>query len=112
MTLIVTPKSQEILDGRGILFYPITKRFVFFAILQISQVHYVQLETFTPPRDGHNTTGQFDPSVHGFSGPLLTTLPGFPVDTDPRVFNTTQVDSEQFPFNVDMNDGNTIGIGS
>ena len=102
---------QEIPDGHGILFFLITKRCAFSKLGEYS-FQSNQLETFTPPRDGHNTTGQFDPSVHGFSGPLLVALAGFPVDTDARCYNNTQVDPEQFPFTVDMNGGDTIGIGT
>lgn len=59
----------------------------------------------------HNTTGQFEPSVHGFNGPLLTSLPGFPADIDGRVTNTTVVLKDEFPFNIDMNSGNPLGVG-
>ncbi|KDR68216.1 hypothetical protein GALMADRAFT_146462 [Galerina marginata CBS 339.88] len=59
--------------------------------------------------DGHNTTGQFDPSLHGTSGPLLTSLPGFPAGTDQFVLNATSQLSE-FPFKLDANGGNPIGI--
>ncbi|KDR76848.1 hypothetical protein GALMADRAFT_67180 [Galerina marginata CBS 339.88] len=59
--------------------------------------------------DGHNTTGQFDPSVHGTSGPLLTSLPGFPAGTDQFVLNATSQLSE-FPFKLDANGGKPIGI--
>ena len=63
-----------------------------------------------PPADHHNTTGEFLPSAHGFSGPLLTSLPNFPTPIDQRVLDaTTQVSG--FPFNIDMNQGNEIGIG-
>ena len=63
-----------------------------------------------PPADGHNTTGEFLPSAHGFSGPLLTSLPGFPTPIDQRILNaTSQVDG--FPFNIDMNRGDETGIG-
>lgn len=59
----------------------------------------------------HNTTGQFEPSVHGFNGPLLTSLPGFPTDIDGRVTNTTVILEDEFPFNIDMNSGNPLGVG-
>lgn len=50
--------------------------------------------------------------MHGFDGPLLTSLPGFPLDIDGRVTETTDVlKDDGFPFNVDMNSGNPLGIG-
>lgn len=67
-------------------------------------------ENFTQPQDGHNITGEFDPRFHGFNGPVRTTLPNFPSDTDSRVIQTTKIDPEQFPFDVDPNDGDTIGF--
>ncbi|KAF8999493.1 aryl-alcohol oxidase precursor [Cyathus striatus] len=42
-------------------------------------------EKWTPPTDGHNTSGQFDPSIHGFNGILPISLPGFPGPTDDMV---------------------------
>ena len=73
---------------------------------------YPQTESFTPPVDHHNTTGEFNASVHGFHGPVLTTLPGAILDVDPRVVNVTNTNPSVFPFNLDMNAGNTIGIGA
>ncbi|KAJ7049706.1 alcohol oxidase [Mycena amicta] len=67
-------------------------------------------EVFTPPFDHHNTTGQFNPAVHGFSGINSVTLSGFPTEIDSKVFQTTKEDSE-FPFNLDMNSGFPLGVG-
>ncbi|KAJ6494975.1 aryl alcohol oxidase [Mycena vulgaris] len=67
-------------------------------------------EEFTPPVDHHNTAGQFNPAVHGFNGINSVTLQGFASPIDSRVIETTQQVSE-FPFNLDMNSGNPIGIG-
>ncbi|KDQ32751.1 hypothetical protein PLEOSDRAFT_1031974 [Pleurotus ostreatus PC15] len=66
--------------------------------------------SIVPPADGHNTTGQFDPAWHG-NGPLRTSLAGFPAVIDPLVIQTTQVLSDEFPFNLDVNSGNPLGIG-
>ncbi|KAF4579554.1 ATP-dependent RNA helicase dbp4 [Pleurotus pulmonarius] len=65
--------------------------------------------SIVPPADGHNTTGQFDPAWHG-NGPLRTSLAGFPAVIDPLVIQTTQVLSDEFPFNLDVNSGNPLGI--
>ncbi|KAJ6534192.1 aryl-alcohol oxidase [Mycena capillaripes] len=67
-------------------------------------------ERFLPPSDHHNTTGQFNPTVHGFNGINAVTLPGFPTPIDSRVIEaTTQL--AEYPFNVDMNSGYQLGIG-
>ncbi|KAH0584161.1 Choline dehydrogenase [Termitomyces sp. J132] len=67
-------------------------------------------EKFIAPADHHNTTGQFEPSIHGFHGNNLVSLPGFPQAIDSRVIQTTR-DSEEFSFNQDMNSGNLLGLG-
>jgi choline dehydrogenase-like flavoprotein len=75
---------------------------------------YIQKhERFTPPIDGHNTTGQFIPSLHGFNGETLVSLPGYNMTIDPRVINTTQELSAEFPYNEDMSGGDQslLGIG-
>ncbi|KAJ7267567.1 aryl-alcohol oxidase-like protein [Mycena haematopus] len=67
-------------------------------------------ERFSPPADHHNTTGQFNPAVHGFNGINSVTLPGFPTVLDSRVIETT-TELAEFPFNIDMNSGYQLGIG-
>lgn len=64
----------------------------------------------TVPRDGHNTTGQYLPAFHGFDGVIGVSLPGYPYPFDGRVINTTQ-ELAEFPYRVDMNSGEHIGIG-
>ncbi|KAJ7686500.1 alcohol oxidase [Mycena rosella] len=67
-------------------------------------------ERFSPPADRHNTTGQFNPAVHGFDGINTVSLSGFPTPIDGRVIQTTNELSE-FPFNLDTNSGYPLGIG-
>ena len=64
-----------------------------------------------PSADHHNPAGQYNPAVHGTSGPLKTSLPGNAWPIDQLVLNTTQELPEQFPFNLDYNAGNTLGVG-
>ncbi|KAF5377860.1 hypothetical protein D9615_006743 [Tricholomella constricta] len=68
-------------------------------------------ERWTEPADHHNTTGQFDPAVHGFQGINAVSLPGFMYAFDHRVIQATSELPGEFPFNLDMNSGNQIGIG-
>ncbi|KAF9460387.1 pyranose dehydrogenase [Collybia nuda] len=68
-------------------------------------------EKFTPPRDNHNITGQFEPSVHGFKGITAVSLPGYPMHTDNRVRQVTRELPEEFPYNRDVNAGSPLGIG-
>ena len=62
------------------------------------------------PADGHNTTGQIDPAVHGHMGPLQISIQEFPSPVDKQTIETTKELSE-FPFVLDMNAGYPIGIG-
>ncbi|KAF7420885.1 hypothetical protein PC9H_011403 [Pleurotus ostreatus] len=66
-------------------------------------------EKHVPPNDGHDETGEFVPDLHGFHGPLLTSLPGFLTDIDDRILATTR-ELKEFPFNPDYNSGNPLGI--
>lgn len=45
------------------------------------------------------------------TGPVNTSLPALVIGTDNRVLQATQQLSSDFPFNLDSNSGNTIGIG-
>lgn len=68
-------------------------------------------ERFSPPSDHHNTTGQFNPAVHSFDGINGVSFEGFPVPIEPHIF--AAVDQlEGYPFNLDMNFGFQLGIGT
>ncbi|KAK0235295.1 aryl-alcohol oxidase [Armillaria nabsnona] len=68
-------------------------------------------ERWTAPTDHHNTTGQFNPAVHGFHGITAVSLPGFPSAIQNRVIQTTQELADEFPFNLDCNSGYQLGVG-
>ncbi|KAK7039155.1 hypothetical protein VNI00_010059 [Paramarasmius palmivorus] len=72
--------------------------------------YFLKSETLSPSADGHNTTGQVDPRFHGTSGPVLTSLPGNTSVLDSRILETSSQLSE-FPFNLDMNSGDPLGVG-
>ncbi|KAF7344393.1 Aryl-alcohol-oxidase from pleurotus Eryingii [Mycena sanguinolenta] len=80
-----------------------------------SMLHYFKKsEHWTPPTDGHKTTGQFDPAVHGFNGLVGVSLSGSPLGLSefiPRSLQVTQELPDQFPFNLDYNSGTPIGLG-
>lgn len=71
----------------------------------------LQSSRLVPSQDGHDTTGQVDPSVHG-QGPIEVSLPNFPTEIDDRVNASTSSPGSVFPFDLDMNSGDTIGIGA
>ncbi|KAI0339469.1 aryl-alcohol oxidase-like protein [Trametopsis cervina] len=70
-----------------------------------------KLEHFVSPIDGRNINNEVDWSVHGRHGPLHASVPGYHVSTDDRVLQATRELSSEFPFNRDINSGDTIGIG-
>ncbi|KAF7328430.1 Pyranose dehydrogenase [Mycena venus] len=75
----------------------------------ISAKNTFQNERFSPPTD-RNTTERFNPAVHGFNGINTVSLPGFPRGSDTVVIKAAS-ESREFPFNIDTNSGNPLGIG-
>lgn len=74
-------------------------------------IHVVQNERWTTPADLHNTTGEFNPSVHGYDGINYVSLAGYVTSFDYRVMKATTELPDEFPFNLDMNSGYQLGIG-
>ncbi|KAJ3739815.1 alcohol oxidase [Lentinula detonsa] len=72
------------------------------------QTYFEKSETFTSPVDGHNTSGQYDPALHGTQGPLQVTVGGYSQSLDQLVMGRLD---EQFPFIEDYDDGEPIGFG-
>ncbi|KAF8665712.1 hypothetical protein AX16_000162 [Volvariella volvacea WC 439] len=73
--------------------------------------YLLKSEEYVPPVDGHDTTNQIDPAVHGTNGPLLLTVANAPTPLDQRVLDTLEELPEEFPFNLDMNNGFNLGMG-
>ncbi|KAJ7859960.1 glucose dehydrogenase short protein [Mycena olivaceomarginata] len=73
--------------------------------------YFLKSEKWTPPADHHDTRGQFNPKVHGTKGPISVSLNGFPWSTfEEKVVQTTKELPHEFPFNVDMNSGQPLGV--
>ncbi|KAK1235690.1 hypothetical protein PQX77_001061 [Marasmius sp. AFHP31] len=70
-------------------------------------------EHFTPPVDGHNTTGEFDLAVHGFNGINSVTLSGFRHQVNTRVIQASKsmANDSDYRFILDMNSGDHLGVG-
>ncbi|KAF9447689.1 GMC oxidoreductase [Macrolepiota fuliginosa MF-IS2] len=69
-------------------------------------------EKFENPADNHDTTGQFDLAVHGFTGNVAVTLPGFPHPAvDAATLRASKELGGAFEFNLDMNSGTPLGLG-
>ncbi|KAF8133508.1 aryl-alcohol oxidase [Mycena galopus ATCC 62051] len=74
--------------------------------------YFLKNEKWTAPADNHNTTGQFNPAIHGTNGPISVSISGYPyTDFQNRVIQTTKELPDDFPFNLDMNSGKPLGIG-
>ncbi|KIK62551.1 hypothetical protein GYMLUDRAFT_504628 [Collybiopsis luxurians FD-317 M1] len=68
-------------------------------------------EKWEPPADRHNTTGQFNPSVHSSTGVNAVTLSGYSLSTDSMVFKAVDELGGIFHFNEDYNSGTPLGFG-
>ncbi|KAE9395309.1 aryl-alcohol oxidase-like protein [Gymnopus androsaceus JB14] len=68
-------------------------------------------EKWVPPADGHNTTGQFNPSVHSFTGINDVSLPGFSQSIDSLALEAAQELGGIFEYNEDVNSGTPSGFG-
>ncbi|KAI0064427.1 alcohol oxidase [Artomyces pyxidatus] len=75
------------------------------------QPYFKKMEKLVASADNLSQSGKLIPSIHGTSGPVDVSLPGFQLVTDNLVIGATADFPTQFPFNEDMNSGNTIGIG-
>lgn len=73
--------------------------------------YFKKSERFTPPTDRHNTTGQFNPAVHGFSGLNSVSLPGAATAIDPLFSAAINQLSGEFAFTEDYNTGTPLGFG-
>lgn len=64
-----------------------------------------------PSTDGHNTTGEVNPAVHGFGGPVQISLGGVSAEIDSKFIASSEEFSNEFPYNLDMNSGKPLGLG-
>ncbi|KAL0066753.1 hypothetical protein AAF712_006144 [Marasmius tenuissimus] len=60
--------------------------------------------------DGHDISNQVNASVHGYSGTVADSLANFASSLDPKVIAAIQELGDEFPYNLDMNDGNELGV--
>lgn len=70
-----------------------------------------QTSKLVPPADGHDTTGQVIPSVHG-NGPVEVSVPGFPLPLDDIVLSASRQVGGIWQYNEDINAGNGLGTGA
>jgi choline dehydrogenase-like flavoprotein len=69
-----------------------------------------QNEDFMKPKPG-SLTPRYDPAVHSQTGTVNVSLRTFEWPHEPHVLATTQDLSHEFPFQLDYNGGDTLGIG-
>ncbi|XP_006458797.1 hypothetical protein AGABI2DRAFT_177008 [Agaricus bisporus var. bisporus H97] len=68
-------------------------------------------ERFVDAADGHDQTGEFDPSVHSTTGMIGVSTAGFPANINSRVLQTGEELSDEFPRLEDVNSGKPLGLG-
>lgn len=55
-------------------------------------------------------SGQYDPDVHEYNGPVGVSLPwSSPIEFDTRALKNAEIQDE-FDFNIDPNSGKPIGV--
>ncbi|KAF8223580.1 aryl-alcohol-oxidase from pleurotus Eryingii [Tricholoma matsutake] len=73
-----------------------------------------RIERFTFSADHHNLSGQYDPRFHHFNsfrGINAVSLASSPSSFGSRVIETTSQLPNEFPFRLDMNSGEHLGVG-
>ncbi|KAJ6449335.1 alcohol oxidase [Mycena sanguinolenta] len=74
--------------------------------------YFFKNEKWTPPADNHDTRGEFNPAVHSTHGINSVSLSGSRWPTfENQVIQTTHELPEEFPFNLDYNSGEPLGVG-
>ncbi|KIK50435.1 hypothetical protein GYMLUDRAFT_461256 [Collybiopsis luxurians FD-317 M1] len=71
--------------------------------------YYFKCSRLVTPQDGRSITTEANASAHG-DGPVKVTVNGFVFDID-TTFEEAARNSSQFPYNLDYNSGNKLGIG-
>lgn len=90
---------------------PTRKYFFSLHMLQVTSDRTLQNEKWTAPADGHDTTGQYDPSIHSTTGVTSFSLSGHHQALDPMIFQAGQELGGIFDFKLDYNDGRPLGLG-
>jgi len=75
------------------------------------QTYFHRNERWTPPADHHNTTGEYDPSIHSLTGINAVSLAGFPQSINENIIQASNELGGEFQFNLDMNSGTPLGLG-
>ncbi|KAJ4471474.1 pyranose dehydrogenase [Lentinula aciculospora] len=75
------------------------------------QKYFSLNERWTFPADHHNTTGQYDPSIHSLDGMNTVSLAGFPQSINKNIIRASSELGGTFQYNLDMNSGNPLGLG-
>ncbi|KAF8180708.1 aryl-alcohol oxidase [Mycena galopus ATCC 62051] len=74
--------------------------------------YFFKNEKWSPPANNHDTRGEFNPAVHSTHGINSVSLSGsqWPIFEN-QVIQTTRELPEEFPFNLDYNSGEPLGVG-
>ncbi|KAF9018255.1 aryl-alcohol-oxidase from pleurotus Eryingii [Hymenopellis radicata] len=72
--------------------------------------YWMKTSTLVQPADGHDGTGKIDPNNYG-DGPVQVSLAGFKDELQDRVIGSTKLLGDRFEYTLDVNGGETLGIG-
>ncbi|KAI0629318.1 alcohol oxidase [Trametes polyzona] len=71
----------------------------------------LRIERLVPPTDGHDTTGEIDPSIHGHNGAINISTHNYPFPPDASVIGASHELGGDVAYNEDFNSGNPLGLG-
>ncbi|KAA1471967.1 aryl-alcohol-oxidase from pleurotus Eryingii [Dentipellis sp. KUC8613] len=74
------------------------------------QGYMKKVEWLTFPTDGHDMNNEIDHSIHGLTGPLSLTVTSHSLNIDDKIVRASH-ELPEFPYNVDQNSGEMLGIG-
>ena len=72
--------------------------------------YVLKSERLVKTQNGLFAFGKVNPLAHGL-GPVQVSLSGSPIPLDERVLDAAEELSDEYPYNVDMNSGDEIGLG-
>ncbi|KAJ6551650.1 pyranose dehydrogenase [Mycena capillaripes] len=75
------------------------------------QQYFRKNEKWTEPADNHDTSHQYDPTIHSTTGINSVSLPGYQWPMFPHVIETTVEMPDEFNFVLDYNSGVPLGVG-
>ncbi|KAI0632234.1 aryl-alcohol-oxidase from pleurotus Eryingii [Trametes polyzona] len=69
-----------------------------------------KIERLVPPTDGHDTSGELNPRIHGTSGAINISTHNYPFPIDPYMIGASKELGGPVAYNEDYNSGDPLGL--